>query len=326
MNIRIILAIVPVAALLAAAMALAGSLSASAQSQSTIGLIGADALIDGNTATKIGPRDSCVRTEVGSEVVVDIIVDEIPVDRPLIGFQMNVLYDPNLLEVVQANSDMILGAKGQYQPFPGLSDPLPDTDGDYQIINADLASNNPPGANEETGKGVLSRITFRAKAPGRSNVAIGYQGQEVYPGLQDLQNTTIGVDSIASTVVAIGEECGVVPPEAQVQTLPPITEALGTPTAQGGDPSETPTRTLAPNETPGPTDTPAPSGDGSTPEPSDPSTPTQTPVKLPDAGDGTDAGMVAAAIVLALIGAAMAGGGGFILYRRGQSSGTPTAG
>jgi len=322
MNTRIILAIVPAAAILASVLALAGGFSASAQSQSTIGLIGVDAVIDGNTATKIGPRDPCVRAEVGSEVVVDIIVDEIPADRPLIGFQFNVLYDANLLDVVKANSDMILGAKGQYQPFPGLSDPLPDSDGDYQVINADLASNNPPGANEETGKGVLSRVTFRAKAPGRSDVGIGFDATNVYPTFQDLDGTTIGVDSIASTVVAIGQDCGVVPPEVQVEELPTIEEIFGTPAPTtpgvGGD-APTPTPTLGPDDTPRPTDTPTPAGDDDPPPSSVSGTPRPTPAALPDAGNGTDAGMVAAAIALALIGAAMAGGGSVILYRRAQN-------
>jgi hypothetical protein len=265
---------------------------------------------------------------VGSEVTLDIIVDEIPADRPMIGYQMIVRYDGALLEAVSANNDLLLGAVGQYQPFPGLSDPLPDSDGDYNITIADLASQvpteeDPDGANMETGKGVLSRVTFRAIAPGRATVGPAFEGQDIYPSIIDPANTTIGVDSIASVVIAVGEDCGSVPPEEQVTQLPAIEEVMGgtPPPAQGGDGSPTPT--AGPSE-----GSPAATGDAGedTPTPGAESSPTTTPTVLPEAGDdGTDTGMVALAIVLALVGVAMAGAGGFILYKRAQATGGPAS-
>jgi hypothetical protein len=317
---------------LALALALGGP-RASAQSQATIQLIGADAITAGNTAAAIGVRDSCVRAEVGQDVTVDIIVDEIPADRPMIGFQMWVRYDPALLQVVGANSDLMLGAVGQYQPFPGLSDPLPDTDGQYQIVIADLASRvadeeaGTPAANMESGKGTLSRLTFRAIAPGRSDVGPAFEGADIYPSIIDPQNTTIGVDSIAVAVVAIGQDCGSVPPAEQVTSLPPIEVVQGgTPPASGSGEEPSPTRTLAPGETPAPTDDSDVTDGSPTPTPDTASSPTTTATVLPGAGDdGTDTGMVAFAAVLALIGAAMAGAGGFVLYRRSQTAQGPVA-
>jgi hypothetical protein len=335
MKARIVLGIVSLIAVAAVSVtSLGGDFAASAQSQSTIPLVGADALIEGNTATGIGPRDPCVRAEVGSEVVVDFIVDAVPADRPMIGYQINVRYDANLLEVVAANNDLMLGATGQYQPFPGLSDVIPDTDGDYLIIIADLASmaptaEDPDGANMESGQGVLSRVTFRAKAPGRSDVAPGYDGVDVYPAIIDPQNTTVGVDTIAKTVVAIGEDCGQVPPESQVEELPPIEEILGsaTPASTGGGSPGSPTPEGQ---------TPIPSADGSSESPTatpdstgedEDGSPTPTPAVLPAAGDDDDeTGMMALAAVLALLGAALIGGGAFVLFKRAQASPPPAAG
>src|SRR3990172_935328 len=72
--------------------------------------------------------------------------------------------DASLLTLTTVDSEFLLAAKGTYEPFEGLSDPLPDTDGDgrYTILIADLAS-SPPIENIESGKGVLSRLTFTTK-------------------------------------------------------------------------------------------------------------------------------------------------------------------
>jgi hypothetical protein len=185
---------------------------------------------------------------------------------------------------------------------------------------------DPDGANMESGPGVLIRVTFRAKTPGRSSVGPAFEGADVYPSIIDAQNTSIGVDSIASTVVAIGEDCGVVPPEGQVTVLPPITSFFTpTPVGQGGDATPTPTRVLGPGETPDPTETRDPDAATDTPTPDPERSPTPTAAVLPPAGDGTDTGAVALATVLALLGAAMAGAGGFILYRRAQAAQGPAA-
>jgi hypothetical protein len=311
------------AALTAAALTLPGS-NADAQS---IAIVAADANPAGNTATSLGARDSCVRVEPGAEVTVDFTVDAIPADRPFLGFSLTAVYDPNLLEVTAANSDLLLGAVGQYQPFPGLSDPLPDTDGQYLVSIADLASNNPDGQNMESGPGVLSRVTFRAKAAGRSDVGPGFStdpANEMYPQLIDVQNNMIQVDAVANTVVAIGQECGSVPPESQVQPLPPLVEILGT-----GTPL--PTAPPADGATAAPTpEGQTPAAESATPGASADATseaePTASAEAVPstgDSGDGGDSDTAAliGALVLGGAGVAMAAAGGTILYRRRTAAG-----
>jgi hypothetical protein len=222
------------------------ALSASAQSTSTVALVGADAGIDGNTATTLGSRDVCISVNPAQRFPIDIFVDQVPTDRPLIGFQINVQYDASILTVVEANHDFLLGAVGQYQPFPGLSDPLPDTDGVYNIVIADLASNSGgSGANSETGPGVLSRLTFEAKAAGTSDVGPLFTGTDQYPALQDSQNQTMDVVGIAETLVAVGQPCPAdVTPEEQTTVLPPLVEIEEAPPGTVFPPPPT----LAPNQ------------------------------------------------------------------------------
>ncbi len=176
-------------------------------------------------------------------MTVDLVVDAVPDDRPFIGYQVDIDYDPNLLEVIAADNGFLLGASGTFEPYDGLSNPLPDSDGSFTIITVDLAS----GASMETGPGVLSRLTLRAKATGVSAVAPGFDPPAVYPALIDLNNTLIEVRTIAGIKVAVGQDC----PPGQTEIEP--TELPGLPSIAG-----TPTPTLSPTPTPTPSPSPSP--------------------------------------------------------------------
>jgi hypothetical protein len=240
----------------------------SAQSSSTVPLIGVDPVIQGNTATSVGTRDTCISVNAGQQFPVDIFVDAVPGDRPMIGFQFNLYYDANLLTVVEADNDFLLGAVGQYQPFDGPSDPLPDSDGTYDYSIADLASNlGGPGGNSETGPGVLTRLTLEAKAAGSSDVGLVFEPPHKYPALIDFQNKTMDVVAIAETLVVIGSPCpSDVTPEEQTTVLPPISEIpSGNVETRTLAPDESiPARTSAPESEVTPTDDPQ---DGETPSP-----------------------------------------------------------
>ncbi len=287
------------------------ALPASAQSDATIGIVSTDAVIAGNSATALGPLNACVRAEPGAPVSVDLVVDAVPADRGVIGFQVAIEYDPSLLTLTAVDNEFLLAAKGTFEPFEGLSDPLPDTDGDgrYTILVADLAS-RPPIENIESGKGVLSRLTFTAKGAGISPVAPSFDPPEVYPSIIDIQNTTIGVDSTGTASIAVGQDCDAAPEATPViEDLPPIDQIPGFPT-----PVPTPTPV---GQTPGP------SGSGNAGTPTRPGSPgTANPgdgpdIATPEEGDGgTSAGAVAAVAALAAAGVALAGGGAWMLLRR----------
>jgi hypothetical protein len=82
-------------ALLLAVLLLAVT-AAAAGSDSTIQFVGMDADPSGNTATALGHLDPCIRAEPGAEVTVDLVVDAVPDDRPFIGYQIEVNYDPTV--------------------------------------------------------------------------------------------------------------------------------------------------------------------------------------------------------------------------------------
>ena len=178
-----------VSAALVLALVSASTMVSATHSPSLIGLLAIDANVEGNTATSIGPVNGCARVEPGAQIDVDFVVDAIPEDRPIMGYQYEFRYNPDLLEVVGAHYDLMLAAVGAYEPFADsdITDQLPDSDGSFGLIVLDFASQaavpeaNLLEANVERGKGVLARITLRAKAPGVSAVTVGYEPQGSYP-------------------------------------------------------------------------------------------------------------------------------------------------
>ena len=292
---------------------LALATDAGAQSSDTAHLVAVDADITGNTATSLGPLNACTRVDAGGTVKLDLVVDAVPASRPLIAYQINVEYDPNLLEVTAADNEFLLGAKGAYEPFEGLSDPLPDRDGNYLIIIADIGS-QPDLNNIESGPGVLTRLTFKGKGQGLSTVAPVFNPPDEYPALIDMQNTTIGVDSIGAASVAVGQVCpGPIEATPVITELPPIDQIPGLQT-----PVLTPTPAAA-TEPAGQSPTPTASSETRTPRVS----PTGTGGEdgknitgLDESDGGTGTGTVVAVAALALAGAGLAGGGALMLLRR----------
>jgi len=304
-------------AALVAGLALATS--AGAQSGDTIKIIAIDADISGNTATSLGPLNACTRVEPGGSVTLDLVVDAVPASRGIIGYQFNITYDPAILELTAADNEFLLGANGAYAPFEGLSEPLPDSDGDYLIIMADIASDVETGASIESGPGVIARLTFKARAPGVSAVAPRFDPPEFYPAVIDTQNTTIGVDSVAGALVAVGQECPVPPDSTPAASpVPPIEQYLGLePTVAatpgpGGEPS--PGASASPGASPA--SSPAA---GASPTPTPHATPPGGPgaVDLTEGdGGGLSAGAVIAIVLLGVAGAGAIAGGALLLARR----------
>src|SRR3989304_880589 len=99
-------------ALSAAIAAVTGIRATAGQSGSTIQLVAIDAVPQGNTATSIASIDYCLRTEVGSQVTVDVVVDAVPDDKDMIGFEIHVLYDPKFATVTALDNHQLLGASG----------------------------------------------------------------------------------------------------------------------------------------------------------------------------------------------------------------------
>ena len=318
------------AALLVAALVavMGGQAGATA---SSIDIVSIDAAVQGNTATSLGKTDYCSRLEVGSTLPVDIVENAIPADRPTIGFELHLMYDPQVVEVIDYDNDLILASNGDYSPFTGLSDKVPDADGHFTTAVIDVESNPTTGANMETGPGVLSRITLKAKAKGLTTLTLGGSvDQHTYPTILDDQNLPIQVNKIGTAAVAVGQACPSAPPQPIVTPLPNI-DYLQTPQAV---PSPSPN---SQGQTPGP-GTPdaqaSPNASGTagpgTPDvrtPSVAATATaaatatgQAQIDGKEGEDSSDSGFPVVWVVVGIVlGLGAAGGGGYLVYRRRAS-------
>lgn len=132
-----------------------------AQTRSSIGV---DADPAGNTATSLGPIDSCVSVSTGDTFDVDILITDV-VD--LLAWEVYFIYDGSIISIVDHDVHMFQAADGESNVFD-LSEVLPDLDARYGVAAADLA--DPPAP--DSGSGVLARLTLKAVGPGVSPASV----------------------------------------------------------------------------------------------------------------------------------------------------------
>jgi hypothetical protein len=289
---------------------------AAGQSSSTIGLLAIDADPRGNTATFVGPIDGCARAESGSTFDIDYVVEAIPQDRPMTGFDAEIRYDQALLEVVKVDYQLLLAAVGTYSPLASLTDSIPDFDGKFRVSVLDTASSTEPKANVESGPGVLARVTFRAKASGVSKIAIGLETEPfLYPLVLDTQDEMILADRLGAASVAIGVDC---PPEAaqpHITDLGPTNQEIlaanpqlrPSPGATGDTLPQLPTGTGSPETSQSPVRTATPTVPGSA-------------SSSGNADDDSDTWLIAGLAALVALGIAAAGGGWYLYQRSRRTS------
>lgn len=149
---------------LAAAM-LAGVMVGGGKSAAqTVASIGVDADPAANTATSLGPIDSCVSVSSGDTFDVDILVTDV-VD--LLAWEIYFIYDRGIVSIVDHDVQMFQAANEGSNIFD-LSEVLPDLDARYGLAAADLAQ--PPAP--DSGSGVLARLTLKAVGPGLSPASL----------------------------------------------------------------------------------------------------------------------------------------------------------
>lgn len=334
-----------------------GSHTAASQSESTIGILAIDVNVEGNTATLVGPLDGCARVEVGGQTSVDYIVKSIPPDRPMIAFEAEIRYNPQLVEVVGLDHDLLLAAAGTYSPFAALTDDIPDSDGNLRISVLDTASTAQPEANVERGEGVLARITFLGKAQGVTEIAVvvAQEPTPVYPLVQDTQNRTVYAEMLGRATLAVGQDCLPQDLEPDFTNLAQVNEAIqgggglqvgGSPSPADEAPSPEPGAspdgqdggaqstsaacitselqdpTPDPTPAPAPGETPAPPPETPTPRPPAPCTPAPTPVEddIVDVESDSDTVFIIGALALLTAGTAATGGGWYLLRRSGRKA------
>jgi YVTN family beta-propeller protein len=159
--------------------------------------IGVDAEVDDNddgtadnTATSLGAINSCISVDSGATFDVDIFVTDL---ARLRVWSAAFHYDPSVVSVVERDVQMLLAAKpGSQVKDQSLGDA--GVSGSYDLLASDVSDE--PAA-EESGSGVLVRLTLRAVAGGVSNLTVGE------PFLFPFQS----VESTASAFVAVDEAC-----------------------------------------------------------------------------------------------------------------------
>jgi hypothetical protein len=121
----------------------------------------------------------------GSTTTIDLFVTDV---TDLLGWANQISYDPALISIIGINVSMFQAADGHSSIF-NASDPTPDTDGSFYASAVDL--NAPPY--QDSGAGVLARITISALAAGISPITISA------PTLTDVSGQPIG-DANSDTI------------------------------------------------------------------------------------------------------------------------------
>jgi len=108
--------------------------------------LGIDGDTSGNTAASLGSIEACASVPLGSSTDIDLFVTNV---ADLLGWNMNIGYDPGIISVSGINVRMFQSADGHSSIF-NASEAVPDADGSFYASAVDL--NAPPY--DDTGSGV----------------------------------------------------------------------------------------------------------------------------------------------------------------------------
>jgi len=144
----------------------------------TVGIDGDPLHTPANSATSLGSREACASASSGSTIDVDLFITEV---QDLLGWATTILYNPSLVSVTAINVNQFQAADGHSFIY-NASDSTPDSDGSFYASAIDL--NAPPY--QDSGSGILARISITALSPGVVNLAVSR------PSLTDVSGQSIG--------------------------------------------------------------------------------------------------------------------------------------
>jgi hypothetical protein len=171
-----------------------------------------DADTTGNAAASLGVLDRCVEAATGTDVAVDVTVEDIPAVNTqgtpeiiddtggIIGYHLQLQYDASALSVDARETGFLLYSAPGGNPFI-FSDDLPDTDGSYELDASDLGVG--PGSTE-SGSGVLVRLTLHV---GGSALPNAYTLTLAESAHLDSQNSSFAAPIVYSAQIAVGVPC-----------------------------------------------------------------------------------------------------------------------
>ena len=207
--------------------------------------LGIDTNPSGNTATSLGKTDACHRVDLNDTLDVDIVIKDV---SELLGWEIWFAYDSSRLQVTSRNVRMFQAANPNSNVFDA-ADAVPDSDGLYVAAAVDIGD----GA-QDSGSGVLARLTLKAVAPGISDLTLpqpdldGDGRIDGGPILTDHNGDRIGDEDgdgffdgkVTNARIAVGTEC---------PSNPPLITTPGSGLTPG--PSSTVTPPGTPTQTPG---------------------------------------------------------------------------
>lgn len=267
--------------------------------------VGVDTNTQGNSAAKLGDIQNCLSVEPGDTFDIDVFVRNV---QKLSGFQFPFSYNKDVLQVVESDDDLFMGTL-QGSNVLSFSDQPPDSDGTYTVAATEFGE---IGATDESGDGVLTRLSLKAIKAGESPLRVsdlvlitpGPGGEPAYIEPADPE-TGFFKGLILNAAVAVGQSCTPPPPPAPSPDLtvgpqdggPGTTPGPGTPQGDGSTTPTAPQLTATAQGTPVAAASPTPDGDaGSAAEEGDDGL-------SPGAWAGIAGGIVAAA--LAALGTAL---------------------
>jgi hypothetical protein len=190
-------ALAAVGAALAAVVTVFGSLAGGNGADS----FAVDLNTAGNTATGLGAHDECRQVNAGDTVQVDVTAKNIPGGvNAMQAVTFKLTYAPAVISIVGKATNGLLSTAAGYTELD-LSEPVPDTNGEYQADVADL------GAAGVSGSGYLMRLSV-AIAPGAASGAYALTLFEAQHG--DLNNDYWDAPTIDARL-AVGVTCESLP-------------------------------------------------------------------------------------------------------------------
>jgi hypothetical protein len=124
--------------------------------------VGIDADATGNSATALGSIDECVEISEGAEHDVDVFIQNI---TDLIAWEAMLTFDTAVIELIDEDTTLFMAAN-EGSDAHDITEAIPD--GRYQLGAFDAS--DPPAS--DSGSGVLARLTFKAVAPGVSEIRL----------------------------------------------------------------------------------------------------------------------------------------------------------
>jgi hypothetical protein len=133
-------------------------------------VIGIDADPTGNTATSLGTIDDCRSTVTGQTVQVDLYITDVV---ELLSFSSWLFYDGDVVHITAIDVNQFLAAGDGSQVWNASHTTFPDSDGLYLAGAADI------GTDQDSGSGVLARITLQGAGTGISPIWLSKAPEDV---------------------------------------------------------------------------------------------------------------------------------------------------